>query len=138
MPSESMAAIVISEKRTCQTVCHHIATILGSDRPMMKPEIIAAIRIPEPVADSQFKPNTAASAVGCATTGGTRCTILLRPGTGICGFVILLGGICQALVEVNTFSGVFMIFLPVYVPQQKTRTLRISQGSHARTTSPRL
>src|SRR5262252_9100617 len=135
MPSESMAALVISEKRRCQTVCHHMAAIMGSDSLMMYPAMIAAIRIPEPVADSQFKPNTAASAVGFATTGGTRCTILLRPGTGICGFVILLGGVFHALVEVKTFSGAFMIFLPVYVPQQKTRTLRMSQGSHARVTS---
>src|ERR1700758_2391755 len=138
MPSESMAAIVISENRTCQRVCHHMATILGSDRPMMKPEMIAATRIPEPVAESQLNPNTAASGVGFATTGGTRCASLLRPGTGICGLVILLGGVLQVLVEVNTFSGVFMIFLPVYVPQQKTNTLRTSHGSHARTTSLRL
>src|ERR1035438_642667 len=138
MPMESMAPIVISEYRTCQMVCHHMATILGSESPITKPEMIAAIRIPEPVAESQFKPNTAPSAVGFGTTGGTRCTILLRPFTGNCGLVILLGGVCQVLVEVNTFSGVFMIFFPVNVPQQKTRTLRISQGSHARTTSPRL
>src|SRR5579863_7579609 len=113
MPSDSMAAIVISEKRTCHRVCHHIATILGSGSPMTKPEMTAASRIPEPVAESQFKPNTAPSAVGFATTGGTRCTNLLRPVTGICGFVILLGGIDHELVDVNTFSGVFMIFLPV-------------------------
>ena len=105
---------------------------------MTKPEITAANRIPEPVAESQLKPNTAPSAVGFGTTGGTRCTILLRPFTGNCGLVILLGGVFQVLIEVNTFSGVFMIFLPVNVPQQKTKTLRISHGIHARTTSPRL
>src|SRR5271169_247098 len=115
-----------------------MATILGSESPMMKPEIIAANRIPEPVAESQLKPNTARSAVGLATTGGTRCTSLSRPVMGICGLVILLGGVCQVLVEVNTFSGVFMIFLPVYVPQQKTNTLSTSHGSHARSTSLRL
>src|SRR6266576_6341893 len=116
-----MAAIVMSEKRKCQTVCHHMATIVESDSPMMKADMIAAIRIPEPVADSQFRPNTAASAAGFATTGGTRCTILLRPVTGICGLVITLGGVCHVLMEGNTFSGAFMIFLPVVVPQQKTR-----------------
>ena len=52
--------------------------------------------------------------------------------------MILLGGVDQVLMDVNTFSGVFMIFLPVNVPQQKTHTLSTSQGSHARTTSPRL
>lgn len=133
-----MAAIVISEKRTCQTVCHHMATILENDSPMMKADTIAATKIPEPVAESQFKPNTAASAVGCATTGGTRCTILLRPVTGICGLVIMLGGVRQVLIEGNIFSGVFMNLLPVVVPQQKTSTLRTIQGSQARTTSPPL
>src|ERR1035438_1200609 len=112
MPSESMAAMVISENRTCHRVCHHMATIFGSDRPMMKPEMTAANRIPDPVAESQLSPNTAASGAGFATTGGMRCDSLLRPVTGNCGLVILLGGVDQVLVEVNTFSGVFMIFLP--------------------------
>src|ERR1700740_3282940 len=138
MPSESMAAMVINENLTRQRVCHHMATILGSERPMMKPAMMAAKRIPDPVAESQLRPNTARSAVGLATTGGTRCESLSRPFTGICGLVILLGGVCQVAVDLNTFSGVFMIFLPVNVPQQKTKTLRISQGSHARATSPRL
>src|SRR5271157_37666 len=138
MPSESMAAMVISENRMCHKVCHHMATILVNESPMMKPEMVAANRIPEPVAESQLRPNTAASGVGFTTTGGMRWDSLLRPFTGICGLVILLGSVLQVLVEGNTFSGVFMIFLPVYVPQQKTNTLRTSQGSHARATSPRL
>src|ERR1700739_1723560 len=115
-----MAAIVISEKRTCPTVCHHRATILENDSPMMKADMTAASKIPEPVAESQVKPNTAASAVGFATTGGTRCTILWRPVTGIWGLVIMLGGLCQALMEGNIFPGVFMNLLPVVVPQQKS------------------
>ena len=49
-----------------------MATILGSESPMMKPEMIAANRIPDPVAESQLKPNTAASGVGFTTTGGMR------------------------------------------------------------------
>ena len=53
-----------------------MTAIFRSDRPMMKPEMMAAIKIPEPVAEIQFNPNTAASAVGFGTTGGTRCTIL--------------------------------------------------------------
>src|SRR5271169_4955302 len=138
MPSESMAAMVMSENRMCHMVCHHMATIFGGESPMMKPEIIAANRIPDPVAESQLKPNTAPSGVGFATTGGMRWDSRLRPVTGICGLVILLGGVDQVLMDVNTFSGVFMIFLPVYVPQQKTQTLSTNQGSHARATSPRL
>src|ERR1700690_223965 len=138
MPSESIAAIVMSENRMCHRVCHHITTIFGSERPMMKPEMIAANRIPDPVAESQLRPNTADSGVGFTTTGGMRWDSLLRPVTGNCGLVILLGGVDQVFIEVKVFSGVFMIPLPVGVPQQKTQMLRINQGSHARTTSPRL
>src|ERR1035438_1037691 len=112
MPIESMAAMVMSENRICHTVCHHMTKILDTGRPIMKPEIIAANRIPDPVAESQLSPNTAASGVGFTTTGGMRWDSLLRPVTGNCGLVILLGGVDQVLVEVNTFSGVFMIFLP--------------------------
>src|ERR1039457_2358311 len=60
MPSESMAAIVISENRTCHSVFHHMPTMAEIESPITKPEITAAIRIPEPVAESQLKPNTAA------------------------------------------------------------------------------
>src|ERR1039457_4195194 len=123
MPIESMAAMVISENRMCHMVCHHMATIFGSERPMMKPEMIAANRIPDPVAEIQFKPNTAASGVGFTTTGGMRWESLLRPVTGIWGLVILLGGVDEVLRDGNTFSGVFMTFLPVVVPQQKTQML---------------
>src|SRR5271165_4671744 len=126
MPSESMAAMVMSENRTCHRVCHHMMTILENGRPMMKPEITAANRIPDPVAESQLKPNTAASGVGFATTGGMRCDNLLRPVTGNCGLVTLLGAGDHVLMDGNTFSGVFMIFLPVGVPQQKTQMLSTS------------
>src|SRR5271170_3838103 len=115
-----------------------MATIFGRESPMMKPEMMAANRMPDPVAEIQLKPNTAGSGVGFATTGGMRCESLLRPVTGICGLVILLGGVDQALRDGKTFSGVFMIFLPVVVPQQKTQMLSTSQGSQARATSPRL
>src|ERR1035438_425925 len=115
-----------------------MATIFGSERPMMKPEMIAANRIPDPVAEIQFKPNTAASGVGFTTTGGMRWESLLRPVTGIWGLVILLGGVDEVLRDGNTFSGVFMTFLPVVVPQQKTQMQSTSHGSQARATSPRL
>src|ERR1700687_887787 len=101
MPSESMAAMVMSENRMCHMVCHHMATILVKDRPMMKPEMIAANRIPDPVAESQLKPNTAASGVGFATTGGMRWDSLLRPVTGICGVVLLRGGVRHELMDVK-------------------------------------
>src|ERR1039458_5179943 len=104
MPIDSMAAIVISENRMCHIVCHHMAIIFGSERPMMKPEIIAANRIPDPVAETQLRPNTAASGVGFTTTRGMRCDSLLRPFTGNCGLVNLLGAGDQALIDENTFS----------------------------------
>src|SRR5437868_8373956 len=106
MPSESIAAIVSSENRTFHTVCHHITTIFPIGTPMMKPEMIAAIRIPVPVADTQLNANTAPSFVGFGTTGGTRCTRLLTPVIGIFGDVIALAGVFQLASDVNTFSGV--------------------------------
>src|SRR5208282_3031759 len=115
-----------------------MAIIFGRESPMMKPEITAANRMPDPVAETQLKPNTAGSGVGFVTTGGMRCESLLRPVTGICGLVTLLGGGDHVLRDGNTFSGVFMIFLPVVVPQQKTHTPSTSHGSQARATSPRL
>src|SRR5215469_1422495 len=97
-----------------------------------------AMQMPVPVALSQLKLNTAGSLAFLATTGGTRSTNLFSPCTGNWGAVILLGGVLQVAIEVNTFSGVFMIFLPVTVPQQKTITLRINHGNQARVTSARL
>ena len=41
-------------------------------RPMSSPARMAASRMPVPVAESQLKVKTAASAVGAATTGGMR------------------------------------------------------------------
>ena len=131
-----MAAMVMSEKRTCHTVCHHMITILENGSPIIKPEITAANKMPDPVAESQLNPNTAASGVGFATTGGIRWDNLFRPVTGICGFVILLGGVDQVFIDAKVFSGVFINALPVGVPQQNTHALSTSHGSHARATSP--
>src|SRR5271166_3970144 len=105
-------------------------------KPITKPEIRPEIRMPEPVALSQFKRKTAASLVGLATTGGMRIESLSIPVTGNCGAVILLGGVVQLAIEVKTFSGVSMMRLPVGVPQQNTMTLRMIHGTQARTTSP--
>src|SRR6516162_4373473 len=105
---------------------------------MMKPAMIPAMQMPLPVALNQLRAKTAGSLVFLVTTGGVRSTSLFSPWIGNCGLVILLGGVLQLAIEVNTFSGEFMIFLPVTVPQQKTITLRMSQGNHARATSPLL
>src|SRR5580700_4653531 len=49
---------------------------------MARPEMTAAISMPEPVYDNQVKLKTAPSGVGFATTGGTLATSLSRPSTG--------------------------------------------------------
>src|SRR3974390_1893791 len=99
---------------------------------MMKPEMIPARKMPDPVALTQFSTNTAGSLAFFGTTGGTRSTSLFKPWTGNAGAVILLGGVLHVAIEVNTFSGVFMILLPVTVPQQKTitTTAEMTSTSH--------
>src|ERR1035438_5186892 len=99
--------------------------MLPTLKPITRPEMSPEIKMPVPVAASQPKPKTAPSLVGLATTGGTRIDSLSKPLTGNCGLVILLGGVLQLAIEVKTFSGVFMIRLPVGVPQQKTTMLRM-------------
>src|SRR5271165_3108030 len=108
----------------------------GMLKPITRPEISPEMRMPEPVVLSQFRRKTAASLVGLATTGGMRRDSLSIPVTGNCGAVILLGGVLQLAIEVNTFSGVSMMRLPVGVPQQKTMALRMIQGTQARATWP--
>ena len=46
------------------------------------PEMIAASKIPVPVAESRLKLKTALSMCGAATTGGTFCTSSCSPATG--------------------------------------------------------
>src|ERR1700682_1424563 len=79
---ESIAAIVSKEKRTRTIVFQYMWANFPGVKPMIRPEITAATRMPDPVAVNQFSEYTAASAVGLRTTGGTRCTIWCRPTTG--------------------------------------------------------
>ena len=96
-----------------------MAKIFGMLSPMIKPEMRAASRMPVPVALTQFRPNTAGSLVGLVTTGGTRSTRLLRPATGNCGLVILLGGVCQVAIDLKVFSGAFMkVLAGLRAPQE--------------------
>ena len=69
-----MAAIVTSEYRTRQIVRPNICINLRGRKPNNKPEIIAEINNPVPVADNQFTTKIASSAFACATTGGVRNT----------------------------------------------------------------
>src|SRR5208282_2230967 len=118
---ESMAAMVSNEKRTRTSVRQYVCAIFHGVKPITKPEMIAATKIPEPVAVNQFSEYTAASAVGLGTTGGMRCTILCRPTTGNFGAESLS-------------SWVFTLGRP----HTKTTTLKTSHGTHALVTSDRL
>src|SRR5271165_5437660 len=105
----------------------------GMLKPITRPEISPEMRMPEPVALSQFRRKTAASLVGLATTGGMRRDSLSIPVTGNCGAVILLGGVLQLAIEVNPFSGGSKMGLPGRVPPQKAKALRMIHGTQART-----
>src|SRR5207237_9920140 len=86
-----------------------------------KPDITAATRIPVPLAEGQFKLNTALSAVGFATTGGTRKIKLCRPATGILKMEMLSK---SALITGR--------------PHKNTTTLRMAHGIQALATSAEL
>src|SRR5215475_1083803 len=58
--------------------------------PSKRPERTPARSSPVPVKESQLKVKTAGSAVGLATTGGARSTILSRKGTDRIGLLIRL------------------------------------------------
>src|SRR5260370_141382 len=120
-PMDIMAAIVIRENRTLYKVFPYCRSICRGPKPITKPEMTAAIRMPLPVADSQLKLNTAPSGALLATTGGTLRIRLCRPLTGILKTEILSR---MALTLGN--------------PQRKTSTLRMTQGTQALATSPAL
>src|SRR2546428_1043419 len=83
--------------------------------------MIDAARMPLPEADSQLKLRIAFSAVGFATTGGTRRTSLSSPGIGIFG------------AEIPSSSD-----LVCGSPQTNTTTLRMIHGSQARRIADRV
>src|SRR5690349_12409011 len=111
---DSMAAIVSKEKRTRTIVFQYTCAILHGVKPMIRPEIIAATTMPEPVAVSQFSEYTAASGDALRTTGGTRSIIRCNPATGSLGADSLSS-------EVLTLGN----------PHAKTKTLKTSQGIQA-------
>src|SRR6185437_12928635 len=75
-----MAAMVTSESRTRASVPQKIRTRRIGDKPSMKPEMMAVISSPVPVAESQLNAKVAGSAVAFATTGGARETALSNSG----------------------------------------------------------
>src|SRR5882757_7561148 len=82
VPIASIAEIVISEIAQSLMVRPYSVIILTGEKPIRKPEMIAAISMPEPVNDRYVKPNTAPSGVGFAATGGTLLIMLCSSGTG--------------------------------------------------------
>src|SRR5258706_13606678 len=82
VPIASIAEIVISEIAHSLMVRPYSVIILAGDRPIRRPEMIAAISMPVPVNDRYVNPNTAPSGVGFAATGATLLIMLCRWGTG--------------------------------------------------------
>src|ERR1700709_1314968 len=76
VPIASIAEIVISEIAHSLMVRPYSAIILVGEKPIRKPETIAAITMPVPVNDRYVNANTALSGVGLAATGGTLLIIL--------------------------------------------------------------
>src|SRR4029077_19709489 len=111
---ESMAAIVSNEKRIRTIVFQYTCAILQGVKPMIRPEIIAATTIPDPVAVSQFSEYTAASGVGLRPSGATRCIIRCNPATGNLG----ADSLSSAVFTVGN-------------PHAKTKTLKTSHGTQA-------
>src|SRR5213592_3611641 len=120
-PIDIVAAIVIKENRTLYKVFPYWRSICSGPNPITNPEMMAATRMPLPVADSQLKLNTAASAVFLATTGGTLRIRLCKPLTGILKIEILSRKA-----------------LTLGSPHRNTSTLKMTHGVHALTTSPEL
>src|ERR1700730_11124576 len=116
-----MAAIVKREKRTLYMVLPDWRTSCHGPKPITKPEMTAAIKMPVPEADSQLSWKIAASAVGLATTGGTRWIRLCNPLMG----TLKIDSLSKKLFTDGS-------------PHRKTSTLRMAQGTHAFTTSREL
>src|SRR6185437_4056643 len=109
-----MAAIVMSDNRTRANVPQKMRTSRIGDKPSMKPEMMAVISSPVPVAESQLNAKVAGSAVAFATTGGARETALSNSG-----------------IEKVTAVRLSINVLIVLVPKAKTINDNTTQGIHA-------
>src|SRR5260370_13566423 len=76
VPIASIAQLLISEIAHSLMVRPYTAIILTGEKPIRKPEMIAAISMPVPVNDREVKANTAPPGVGFGPTGGTLLIIL--------------------------------------------------------------
>src|ERR1700682_3552749 len=88
-PMDIMAEIVSRENRTLYRVLPYWRKSCKGPKPIKRPEMMAAIKMPVPEAEIQFNWKIAASGVGFATTGGTRRIRLCSPATGILKMEIL-------------------------------------------------
>src|SRR3954468_5514391 len=79
-PSASMARMVSNEYFMMPNVSIQVLNISLTLSPITKPAMIAAIRMPVPVAEMTPHFQTAGSTLGAATAGSTRCTRLCSPG----------------------------------------------------------
>src|SRR5579859_762303 len=120
-PIAIMAAMVINEKRTLYKVFVYWRSMAIGPKPMTNPEMMAATKMPVPLAESQFKLKTALSGVGFATTGGTRRIKLCSPLTGILRMERLSKNV-----------------LATGSPHRNTTTLRMAHGVQAFATSTEL
>src|ERR1035438_4825113 len=75
-----MAAMVSSDSFTRFNVPQKIDNSLRGEKPSSRPLTMPVTSRLVPVAESQLKTNTAGSAVGFETTGGTRSTAWCRTG----------------------------------------------------------
>src|ERR1700740_2612457 len=97
-------------------------SICRKEKPIANPAMIAAIKIPLPVAESQFNLKIASSGlvgfsnVGSGTIGGVRLTWLCKPATLYSG-------------DETAFND----FLTAGKPQIKIKKLKSIHGNHART-----
>src|SRR4029450_5506200 len=109
-----MRAIVISDGTDRRSVATYVRARSAGRHRIATPVTSAARRIAVPVADSQFRLNTAASGAAVATTGGTRNTALSSPAIGSFGAEM-------------PFSSA----LTCGSPHAKTRTLKTIHGRYA-------
>src|SRR5436309_2931770 len=114
----SMQAIVTSGQRNRQKVRAKQATKRRGGTPSQNADATAARKMPVPAADSGLKVNSASSGLRSSlTTGRVRAIALSRPGT----FTLIVVRSSTAFTCGN--------------PQQKTKMVSSSQGTHADATS---
>src|ERR1700735_2539782 len=115
-----MQAMAMTAKRILTSVAKKSCARRFGLRPRSRPEMTAAMKHAEPVAESQLRSNFAGSATILATTGGLRRTALWREG---------------ALQPPSWNAGVVTVLMASLIvgrPQRRTKMERMTKGIHAR------